>query len=105
MRSTSGREFEAAINEYRPIPVAWAIGASGLDDPEDLVQGTFLRTVALIAVRDCGLRLLRTLISRHRWHSSNEWSLLTWSVTSSHFVRDSIDSPSAFIEAVTTPRE
>jgi DNA-directed RNA polymerase specialized sigma24 family protein len=47
MRGISGPEFEAAISQYRPALVVWAIERVGADDAEDLVQDTLLRTVAI----------------------------------------------------------
>lgn len=47
MRGISGPEFEAAIEEYRPALLAWAVNRVGMDDAEDLVQDTLLRAVAI----------------------------------------------------------
>ena len=47
MRGTSGPEFEAAIEEYRPALLAWAVHKVGMDDAEDLVQDALLRAVAV----------------------------------------------------------
>jgi len=39
--------FEAAISTYRPDLIRWAIGRVGVDDAEDLVQDTLLRTLVM----------------------------------------------------------
>ncbi|HAC47161.1 MAG TPA: hypothetical protein DGB72_01825 [Gemmatimonadetes bacterium] len=50
MRGTQGRDFEDAIDQYRPALLAWAVRRVVMDDAEDLVQDTLLRAVA---IRSC----------------------------------------------------
>ena len=45
MRDISGPEFEAAISQYRPALLAWAVHRVGKDDAEDLVQDTLLKAL------------------------------------------------------------
>ncbi len=47
MRGISGPEFEAAISQYRPALLVWAVHRVGLDDAQDLVQDTLLRAIGI----------------------------------------------------------